>query len=410
MTTLTDSELDSQLRTARAALKSVGALGDHYAQLLLGLPDPYPVYAKMRRRGPLQRSRLGPYLVIGRDLADSVLRDRRFGRRTVGGYWPQGTSTFDNSFLAMDPPEHTRLRKLVAPAFSARRIQSLREIVERACHELIDAMPPECDFLEAYAKRIPPAVIRALFGIPAEHHARFDELAAGLGLVLGGVVSLDEARRLQDSVDGMNELFAQLLELRRVEPADDVVSLLVAAVDDERLAAAELVAICGMLSLAGTETTVHLIGNGTLALLEHPEQFQLLRDDPGLAPRVVEEALRFDTSVLMQTRYAHEEVELAGRTLPVDANIVIFTGACNRDPDAFPDPDTFDLRRPAGPEGISFSSGIHYCLGAPLARLEGEIAFRTLAGRLPGLRLAGTAVRRPSPFIRGLTTFPVAVR
>ncbi|WP_326954593.1 cytochrome P450 [Amycolatopsis sp. NBC_01286] len=409
MTTSTDSELEAQLRTARAGLTSLGALGDRIAALMLGPEDPYPVYAQMRARGPVQKSRIGIYAVLGRDIADSVLRDRRFGRRTLGGYWPQGTSTFDNSFLAMDPPEHTRLRKLAMPAFSPKTIGALRPDIERACRELLDAVDSSkpFDLMEKYAKRVPCAVIATLFGIPESRQAEFDELAAGLSLVLDGVVSLAEAKRLQDAVDGMTALFTELLALRVAEPGPDLVSRLLQSVDGDKLTAAELVAMCGMLSLAGTETTVNLIGNGTLALLEHPGQWDLLRADPDLAPKAVEEALRYDTSVLMQARFAHEEVELGGKRIPVDSQVTILTGACNRDPDAFDRPDVFDLHRPSGPDHISFSSGIHYCLGAPLARLEGDVAFRVLLDRFPNLQRAGEVTRRASPFIRGLHAFPV---
>ncbi|UOZ02698.1 cytochrome P450 [Amycolatopsis sp. WQ 127309] len=409
MTTSTDSELEAQLRTARAGLTSLGALGDRIAALMLGPEDPYPVYAQMRARGPVQKSRIGIYAVLGRDIADSVLRDRRFGRRTLGGYWPQGTSTFDNSFLAMDPPEHTRLRKLAMPAFSPKTIGALRPDIEQACRELLDAVDSSkpFDLMEKYAKRVPCAVIATLFGIPESRQAEFDELAAGLSLVLDGVVSLAEAKRLQDAVDGMTALFTELLALRVAEPGTDLVSRLLQSVDGDKLTAAELVAMCGMLSLAGTETTVNLIGNGTLALLEHPGQWDLLRADPDLAPKAVEEALRYDTSVLMQARFAHEEVELGGKRIPVDSQVTILTGACNRDPDAFDRPDVFDLQRPSGPDHISFSSGIHYCLGAPLARLEGDVAFRVLLERFPNLQRAGEVTRRASPFIRGLHAFPV---
>ncbi|MDX3187245.1 cytochrome P450 [Streptomyces sp. MN03-5084-2B] len=409
MTTATDSELEAQLRTARAGLTSLGALGDRVARLMLGPADPYPVYAQMRARGPVQKSRIGIYAVISREIGDSVLRDRRFGRRTLTGYWPQGTSTFDNSFLAMDPPEHTRLRKLAMPAFSPKTIGLLRPDIERACHELLDEVDSSrpFDLMTQFAKRVPCAVIATLFGIPESRQAEFDELAAGLSLVLDGVVSLEEAKRLQDAVDGMTALFTELLELRVAEPGDDLVSRLLRSVDGDRLTADELVAMCGMLSLAGTETTVNLIGNGVLALLSNPAQWELLKETPDLAPRAVEEALRYDTSVLMQARFAHEDVELAGKKIPVDSQVTILTGACNRDPEAFENPDVFDLTRPPGPDHISFSSGIHYCVGAPLARLEGDVAFRVLLDRFPDLQQAAEVTRRTSPFIRGLHTFPV---
>ncbi|MFJ7906063.1 cytochrome P450 [Kitasatospora sp. NPDC096204] len=409
MPTLSDSELDTQLRTARAALKSVGALGDIYAQLLLGQEDPYPLYERMRPRGPLQRSMIGSWLVVDRALADEILRDRRFGRRTTKGEWPEGPSDFDNSFLAMDPPDHTRLRRIATPAFGPRVVAAFRPEVERACHELLDRVDTGApfDLMDAYAKQVPARVIGALFGIPEQEQPRFDELCRGLSLVLDGVVSLAEVKELQAAVDGTRELFTELLELRRRSPGDDLVSRLLADVDAERLTAEELVAMCGMLALAGTETTVNLIGNGTLAMLGERAVWERLCADPELAPRAVEESVRYDTSVLMQSRFTHQEIEIAGRRLPVDAQVIILTGACNRDPAAYAEPDRFDLDRTGEPDHISFSSGIHYCLGAPLAKLEAEVAFRVLSQRLPGLRQAGPVRRRLSPFIRGLHAFPV---
>ncbi|MEW9532111.1 cytochrome P450 [Microbispora sp. NPDC049125] len=408
--TTTESELGAQLRTARAALKSLGAVGDHYARLLLGPDDPYPIYARMRRRGPLQVSRLGSFVVVSHDLADKVLRDRRLGLRRTDGERPvRGFSDFDNSLLGLDPPDHTRLRALAAPSFSPRAIAGFRADVERACDSLLDKVTAGgFDLMRDYASHIPVAVIGDLFGIPEEHRPRFNHLAAGLSLVLDGVVSLEEATRLQEAVTGMRELFTELLALRRTEPGADFVSGMLGPLGDDKLTADELVAMCGMLALAGTETTVNLIGNGTLALLEHPDQWAALRADPDLAPRAVEETLRYDASVLMQTRVAHEDLELMGKRVPADTQVVLLTGACNRDPDAFPDPDRFDITREPGASHISFSSGIHYCLGAPLARLEGDVALRRLVSRFPGLRRTGPVVRRSSPFIRGLRALPVA--
>ncbi|HEV2637474.1 MAG TPA: cytochrome P450 [Actinocrinis sp.] len=404
-----DSELEAQLRTSRAALRSIGSLGDHYATVLLGQDDPYPVYEKLRRRGPLQQSRLGTWIITGRSLADEVLRDRRFGRRTTQGEWPAGYSDFDNSFLAMDPPDHGRLRRLAMPLFSPRAVGRLRAEVERACTDLLDKVGGDGSFdvMTDFAAQVPLTVIAAVFGIPEQWRERFSRLAEKVALVLAGVAQPAEVHAMREGVAGMNELFRDIIELRRREPGEDLVSRLIGDVDGELLTADELVAMCGMLSLAGTETTVHLIGNGVLAMLDAPEQWDLLCGDVDLAAGAVEETLRFDASVQIQSRYAHSDIELAGKRVKKDAQLVMLTGACNRDPEVWADPGVFRLGRRDEAEHISFSSGIHYCVGAPLARLEGEVALRMLAERFPRLRRDGEVVRRVSPFIRGLRSLPV---
>jgi P450-derived glycosyltransferase activator len=411
MAPMTDGELDAHLRTSLSDVWTVGELGDPYALLLRAPDDPYPLYERIREHGPLYHSRIGVWVTPDHALGTKVLRDRRFGINLAGGRkrGPQIT-TFDNSFLGLDPPDHTRLRRIASPFLGPSTVSRYRGMIERVCHDLLDRLPPgePFDLMAEFATQVPIIVIGRLFGIPDEHQDRFHRHGRGVSVLLDGVGSVKQARGLQVAVDGLRAVFADLLELRQVQPGEDIVSGLLACRDDAALTTDELLAMCGMLALAGTETTVNLIGNGVHALLRHPEQWALLRDDPGLAPKAVEETLRWDTSVQQSDRIAHEDVELAGVALPADTQVVVLTAAANRDPAVYPDPDRFDITRDVKPDHLSFSGGLHYCLGAPLARLEAEVALGTLAARLGGLHSAGPTRRRRSPIIRGLLRLPVS--
>jgi cytochrome P450 len=237
---------------------------------------------------------------------------------------------------------------------------------------------------------------------------RFACFGAVVGQALGGVFSTRQAEELRAASTDMVQLFVELECHRRRYPGDDVLSMLTAAKADDQLSLEELVATCTLLLIAGFETTVNLIGNATLALAQHPDQWNLLRDDPDRAAATVEETLRFDPPVQATIRVPREPVELAGRTLPANARVMLMLAAANRDPEVYPDPDRFDITRTDGPEHLVFSSGIHYCLGAALARLEGETALQVLARRLPRLQVTGPLRRRLGSTIRGFASIPMA--
>ncbi|WP_063819044.1 cytochrome P450 [Herbidospora cretacea] len=412
MTVLSDSELSSHLKKSKAALWSVGALGDPYALVLRGLDDPYPVYEKIRAYGPMSRSRLGTWVTADHGLAHELSRDRRFGVRFKDGRRvAPSVPQFDNSFVGMDAPDHNRLRRIAAPAFLPRVVEQYRAEVEKLCHDLIDQIDTsgEFDLMETFARQVPVNVIASLFGITDENRAQFQRFCKGLTHTLDGNLTLAAARDLSESIEGMNELVGELIEERSARPAGDVISRIQKALDGDKLTTAEAVTICTMLSLGGSETTVNMIGSGILALLDTPGQWDLLKNDPGLSAATVEESLRFDTPVQIQVRVAHEEVEVAGVPLAVDDVVAIINAAANRDPAVYTDPNTFDITRVNPADHLAFSGGAHYCAGAPLARLEGDVAFRALAERLPGLRRAGEVKRRKSGVIRGLLEFPVKV-
>jgi P450-derived glycosyltransferase activator len=404
--------------------------GDTLSRVWLppGILDPYPLYAQLRAEGPLPRSRTGAWVAARHQVANQVLRERRFGVREKDAAYPlmgdtagltpddrapdEAKPAWDMSFLELDPPHHTRLRRLVAPAFGPRMIAGYRERIERTTHDLLDKALAngEFDLIRDFASPLPIAVISDLLGIPDVDVDRFSRYGNIVGASLDGVRSVRHARDLREAKADLNALFAQLVEQRRSDPGDDVISRLTRALGDETLNARELLNTARLLLVAGFETTVNLIGNGMLALLAHPDQWERLRADPSLAPRVVEEVLRYDPPVQGTSRIAHEEIELAGRTIRPGQWVVVLLGAAGRDAEVYDDPDRFDIARQPDVEHLAFSSGIHYCVGAPLARLEGEVAFKALAERLSDLVRAGPVHRRSSFTIRGLSRFPLHLR
>lgn len=369
-------------------------------QLRPGRADPYLFYNRIRASGTLAPTRLGEWVTASHRVCDSVLRDRRFGV----------SAELDASFLGMNPPDHTRLRRLALPAFSPRAVATYRDRIERTVGDLLDqaAAAGEFDLVSAFAAPLPIAVITDLMGIPDADAGAFTRHGAIIGSSLDGIRSLRHAGELQASEAKLRQLFDRIFELRRREPQDDIVSRLVAAEGDQ-IGPDEMYPMCVLLLVAGFETTVNLIGNAVLALLDHPEQWEALCADPaGLAAQAVEETLRFDSPVQLTDRAALEPLELEGRTLARGQTVVTLIGAANRDPEVYDNPDTFDICRDGSAGHLSFSSGIHYCVGQPLARLEATIALRMLAERMPGLSRAGAVARRNATVIRGPLRLPVS--
>ncbi len=441
----------AQLYGQRAATAYAGYVKrDPLSRLALrpGRADPYAIYEQLRARGTLVPTRRGNWASTSHRVCDSVLRDRRFSVRRedtapVGlhpagtdppGAIPAGTEPpgaipaatgsaatgpaatgsgdddFNLSFLEMDPPDHTRLRRLAAPAFSPKAVAAYSGRIERTVAALLDkaARDREFDLVSEFAAPLPIAVITDLLGIPDAATADFVKYGLVIGSALDGIRSLRHAARLQAADGALRKLFTDLFELRRREPADDVISHLVAAEGDQ-VKPGEMVPMCTLLLIAGFETTVNLIGNGVLALLAHRDQWEALRADPDrLAPKAVEEILRYDSPVQVTSRVASEQLDLDGKTVRKGQIVVTLIGGANRDPRVYDRPAAFDIERENPAPHLAFSGGIHYCLGQPLARLEGEIAFRMLAERLAGLRLAGRIKRRDGVTIRGPLRLPVA--
>jgi cytochrome P450 len=400
----------TQLYRQRAMTLYHGYLrGDPMARLELrpGRDNPYAIYEQLRAGGPLTPTRLGNWVSTSHPVCRSVLRDRRFGVRPPGA--TTGTAGLDLSFLEMNPPDHTRLRRLVQPPFSPRHLAGLAPRVERTVHQLLDAAPAgrTFDLVSTLAAPLPITVITDLLGIPDADAAAFARYGTLIGGALDGIRSLRHAARLQAADSELNALFLSLFELRRREPADDLVSRLVAA-EGDRITPTELIPLCALLLVAGFETTVNAVGNAVNALLDHPDQWAALCADPaGVAPRAVEEALRYDPPVQRTGRFAMEPLTLAGRDFGPGQYVTTLIGAANRDPDVFPEPDRFDIFREPTGDHLAFSAGIHYCVGQPLAVLEITTALRCLAERMPGLRRAGEVRRRNASTIRGPIHLPV---
>jgi P450-derived glycosyltransferase activator len=400
----------AKLYGSHASVRYAGYLRrDPMARLELppGQRNPYPIYAELRAQGPLTRTRNGNWVSTSHRVCDAVLRDRRFGVRLE-----DESPEFEASFLTRNPPDHTRLRRLALPAFSPKAVAGYQPRIERTVGDLLDRTQQagQFDLVAGFAAPLPIAVITDLLGIPDADAAAFARYGAIMGSALDGVKSMRHVQQLIASSNAIQEIFANLFELRRSEPGDDIVSSLITASPD-RISPDEMLSMCVLLLVAGFETTVNLISNAVLALLGHDQQWQALCADPdGLASGAVEEVLRWDPPVQRTERFARQDLELEGHAIRRGERVVTLIGAANRDPQVYPDPDTFDIMREMKAGHLAFSSGIHYCLGQPLARLEATIAIRELAARMPGLARHGRVVMRDATTIRGPLHLPVTTQ
>ena len=368
-----------------------------------GRANPYPIYEHIREHGTLVPARVdGDWVTASHRVCHSVLRNRRFGVQP-----PDGS---DFSFLGKNPPDHTRLRRLAQPAFSPKAVASYRGRIESTVTGLLDrtAAAGEFDLVPAFAAPLPIAVITDLLGVPDANAEDFARYGAAIGSALDGIKSLRHAAELMANGAKLHKLFEDLFEQRRREPADDIISRLATAGEDQ-VKPGEMMPVCVLLLIAGFETTVNLISNCVLALLAHPGQWRDVCDAPQkLAPKAVEETLRFDPPVQFTDRVALEPTEVEGKAVAKGQRLVTLIAGANRDPEVYSDPGTFNIHREPGPEHLAFSSGIHYCLGQPLARLEANIAIQMLAERMPSLAQAGPVRRRGGTVIRGPLHLPVA--
>jgi cytochrome P450 len=379
------------------------------------LDHPYDVYRRLRDSAPVHRI-TGPdgtpaWIVTRYDDVRTALADPRLSldkqHATAGTY--KGFSlppALDANLLNMDPPDHTRVRRLVGRAFTPRRIQQLRTPIRRTADALLDALGPHgsTDLVAAYAAPLPITVICDLLGIPDEH--RFD-FRAWTDTLVAPDPTRPEAGK--EAVAAMLEYFTRLLGDKRAEPGDDLLSDLIAVRDEgDRLSEDELMSLAFLILFAGYENAVQLIGNSALALLNHPDQLAELRRNPERLPDAVEEFARFEGPALLAIRrFPVEEVTIAGVTVPAGETVWLSLAAANRDPARFPDPDRLDLGRDATGH-LALGQGIHYCLGAPLARAETEIALAALLERFPDLALGEGELRwRRSQRARGLVALPV---
>ena len=384
--------------------------------------NPYPHYERMRTTDPVHLTPLGMYVASRHAEASLVMRDKRFGKdyveRTIRRYGPKIMEepvfrSMSHWMLQQDPPDHTRLRGLVVKAFTARRVEDMRPRIQHIVDQTLDRIIPQgkMDLIEDFAFRLPVTIICDMLGIPEEHREVFYSSSRDGGRLLDPVpLSPDEIKQGNTSNAMAAMYFQQLFELRRKTPGDDLITQLVQAEEDgSKLSNEELTANIILLFGAGHETTVNLIGNGLLALHRNPDQLALLQARPELITNAIEEFLRYDSSVQLTGRVALEDIEdLGGKRIPKGESVLCLLGSANHDPAVYPDrPERLDITRP-NVRPLSFGGGIHFCLGAQLARIEAEVAISTLLRRLPDLRLddAVNPEWRPTFVLRGLKRLP----
>ncbi|RBQ18798.1 cytochrome P450 [Spongiactinospora rosea] len=389
------------------------------------LRDPHEVFARLREQGPVTPTATAHgvkiWLVTRYDDVKAAMTDPRISKAFAGnlevfkanelegGDSRGAAAVVPDNMLFSDPPDHTRLRRIAVKAFTAGRIRALRPRIEQISARLLDPLGTEFDLLEDYAIPLPAMVIGELLGVPEADWPRL--------IRLSGTAIEGSAHDPAEVVAAAQETLAYLTDLcaaKRADPADDLISAMVAVHDEDGgIDDVELISTSWVLMVAGHETTVHLIGNGMRALLAHPAQMARLRADPALLPDAIEEFLRYDGPVATGTyRYTTEPVTIGGVDIPAGQLIVVCLLSANRDAARYEDAGRFDItRKPA--QHLTFGHGVHYCLGAPLARVEGEVAFRHLLERFPGLRPAVPIDRltwRPGMLMHGLTALPVRTR
>jgi pimeloyl-[acyl-carrier protein] synthase len=383
--------------------------------------DPYPFYRRLREEDPVHQSPLGFWVLTRYDDCVTALRDARFGREgfamLLSAVYGDGSEkgALPRSMLFRDPPDHTRLRALVSKAFTPRVIDQMREHIQEIVDRLLDRVQAagEMDVIGDLAYPLPVTVICEMLGVPLADHESIRGWSADIARSLDAIGLPSDAEiveRGKVARRAIGDYFRTLVPKRRGNPQNDLLTGLIAAEEQgDKLSEGEVIAMCVLLFIAGHETTVNLIGNGLLALLRHPDQLAHLRQDPALVAGAVEELLRYDSPVQRTARITTADVEVGGRTIPQGSLVVTAIGAANRDPAQFTDPDRLDVTR-KDVRHISFGYGIHFCLGAPLARVEGQIALGTLLRRAPQLALAETNPEwRESSVLRGLKRLGVTL-
>ncbi|SDF54569.1 hypothetical protein SAMN05660485_03597 [Blastococcus fimeti] len=383
--------------------------------------DPYPSFARARAQAPAQwHEEMGLWLAFTHAESNAVLRDRRLGRIWSDKAPAERFESFNlihrNAILEMEPPEHTRLRRLISSAFARGHVERLRPWVEELARSLVDELVERSggsepvDLLSGMAEQLPVAVIAELLGVPEADRP----LLRPWSNAIVKMYEYGRTTQIEDSAErAADEFVAYLRALaaeRRKNLGEDLVSHLVSMrdADGDRLTEDELVTTCILLLNAGHEATVNVSGNGTLALLQHPDQLQRLRADRALLPTAIEEFMRYDSPLQLFERTATEDVEIGGITVERGQKIAALLGAANRDPAVFAEPDTFDVGRTDNGH-ITFGAGVHFCIGAPLARVELQASFGALLDRTTTFELGGEPLRRPEFVIRGLQTLPVVL-
>ena len=377
--------------------------------------DPFPLYRELRENWRVAHAEIADMWVLTRfEDCRAVLRDPRCGA-------PEAARTAERmpeldlpedptpSMLFLNPPDHTRIRGLVSRAFTPRRVEALRPQVEAMTDALLDDLAAQGggDLVETLAFPLPANVISELVGVPIEDRDWLRPRVADLAATLEPSADEAMARAALKSGEEVRGYLRDLVETRRAEPRDDLLSALIAASDGEdKLSEEEVLVNTTLIYAAGFETTTHLIGNTVLTLLRHPDALAQLRADRSLVPSAIEEILRYQPPVQIDGRTTFEDIEIGGVTIPEGANVITLLAAANRDPEVFEDPDRFDITRP-NPQILSFSYGIHYCLGASLARLEGQVVLERMLDRFGHWRLVEEPEWRPRITLRGVSSLQV---
>jgi cytochrome P450 len=382
--------------------------------------NPYPIYHRFRDDHPMHRSELGIWTLTRYHDILAVLRDDRFSAD------PRNATALDELneqeetvspirdsagtvLLFTDPPDHTVMRTLVNKAFTPRTVEKLRSHISEIVDDLLDPISSQdgMDVIGDFAYPLPALVICELMGVPVEDRDSFKGWSSEVAPILDPVSTPETLNKAMGTIAQFGMYFWALIEDRRKEPRDDFLSALISAEEnDQKLTTEQLLSLCVLIFIAGHETTQNLIGNGLLALLRSRDQLETLRDDPSLIKGAVEELLRYDSPVQLTARSATADIQVAESTISKGEEVIVLLGAGNRDPSVFPDPDRLDITRQKS-QVVSFGGGAHFCLGAGLARLEGEIAFPALLGRFPGIELDEDPQFRPTFTLRGLESLKV---
>ncbi|HEX8703216.1 MAG TPA: cytochrome P450 [Myxococcaceae bacterium] len=382
------------------------------------LANPYPIYAELRRNAPVSQVDPGGFYAVTRyDDVMAVFKNPQLfsseGFRAATKPAWLGHNPFGDSMIVLDPPNHTRLRTLVNRAFVPSAMARLEQRVRTFAGQVVDALPlgRPVDWVESFALPLPASVIGELLGLDASLRSRFKRWADDLTSITP--VTPDMTQRMEEirgTVREAEQYLKEVLAQRRQKPADDMVTdLLRVQVDGEALTDAELMAFLFLLLVAGLETTVHLLSHTARYLIAHPEVFERVRADHSLIPKLLDEVLRLEPPVRAVYRLTTADTELSGVTIPKGSRVLVMIGSANRDETHYPDADRLDLDRGGGVNQLPFGHGVHFCLGAPLARLEGKLGLEALLPRIKGLSAAGPVEWRRSISVRGATSLPVIV-
>jgi cytochrome P450 len=382
------------------------------------IPDPHPICKEIRETAPLFKVSWGEtWIVSGFENCRALLRDSRCGqaideeastsRIGIDGERRRSRVSEGTPMLFMNPPDHTRVRGLVSRAFTPRRVELLRGEIEAQTDALLDALGGDGNFVDTVAFPLPANVISALVGVPEEKRDWLRPLISDIVPSIEPTATPEALDRAEEASAKAGEYLLELINIRRADPQDDMLSALIQASDGEdKLSEAEVMSNIFLIYAAGFETTTHLLSNMVRQLVAHPEQLQLLRDDRSLVPTAVEEVLRFDPPVQLDGRFVFADIEVDGETIPKGASIITLLAAANRDPAVCTNPDTFDVGR-TDIQLMSFGSGIHFCLGAALARLEGQVVLERLLDRYESWEITADPVWLSRITIRGVERLDV---